>query len=139
MLVSRYGCKDLIQKLLMIRVRDRRRLVPFRLVKAMAKEYAKGFYASEAWHKCRLGYIAHRRGIDGGICEECGESLGYIVHHRKHISPANINKPEITLGWDNLEYVCKECHERIHDKCSGENSQRRIYFTPNGEPELVPS
>ena len=33
----------------------------------MAREFAKGFYASEAWRKCRLGYIRHRRSVDGGL------------------------------------------------------------------------
>lgn len=104
----------------------------------MAHEYAKAFYESEAWRKCRLGYISHRRAIDGGLCEECKEQLGYIVHHKKHISPSNINNPDITLSFGNLEYVCKACHDKIHDYCGRATSSRKIYFDELGNPVQTP-
>ena len=105
----------------------------------MAHEYAKGFYASEAWHKCRLGYISHRRSVDGGLCEECHENLGYIVHHREHITPRTVNDPIVTLSWDNLEYVCKDCHDKIHDYCGRSHDghdghDRKIVFDELGNP-----
>lgn len=102
----------------------------------MAHDYAKQFYASEAWHRCRLGYISHRRSIDGGMCEECREHPGYIVHHREHLSPANIQDPEVSLNWDNLEYVCKDCHDRIHDHCGRDRGGigRKIFFDDQGNP-----
>lgn len=101
----------------------------------MAKEYAKEFYASEAWHRCRLGYIRKRQGIDGGMCEECGELPGYIVHHKHHITPGNIDDPRITLSFDNLMYVCKNCHEKIHSYCGRENPGiRRVVFDSAGNP-----
>ena len=102
----------------------------------MAHEYSKGFYASEAWRKCRLGYISHRRSVDGGLCEECHENLGYIVHHREHITPRTVNDPRVTLSWDNLEYVCKDCHDKIHDYCgrSHDGHDRKIVFDEFGNP-----
>lgn len=108
----------------------------FVLEESMAHEYAKGFYASEAWHKCRLGYISHRRSVDGGLCEECHENLGYIVHHREHITPRTVNDPRVTLSWDNLEYVCKDCHDKIHDYCgrSHDGHDRKIVFDEFGNP-----
>ena len=103
----------------------------------MAREYAKGFYASEAWHKCRLGYISHRRSVDGGLCEECKEALGFIVHHRTKITARNVNDPRITLSWNNLEYVCKACHDRIHDYCDrSDKPERKITFDASGNPVL---
>ena len=48
----------------------------------MAKEFAKAFYHSRQWKKCRDSYIRQRIGIDGGLCELCQSSLGYIVHHK---------------------------------------------------------
>lgn len=102
----------------------------------MAREFAKGFYASEAWRKCRLGYIRHRRSVDGGLCEECRENPGYIVHHKEHITPRTINDPRVTLSWDNLEYVCKDCHDRIHEYCGRSHSgnDRKIIFDESGNP-----
>ena len=101
----------------------------------MAKEFAKDFYSSERWHKVRLGYISHRRSVDGGLCEECHANPGYIVHHRIHLTPANIRKPEIAVDWSNLEYVCKSCHEKIHEKEA--NNTRKIIFNEKGEPVLA--
>ena len=77
----------------------------------MAKDWAKAFYKSVAWQKCRAAYIAERIAIDGGLCEECGEELDYIVHHKVLLTPANINNPEIALNHEHLKYVCKRCHD----------------------------
>jgi 5-methylcytosine-specific restriction endonuclease McrA len=75
----------------------------------MAKEYAKRFYASRAWERCRDGYIKSVY----GLCEKCG-APGKIVHHVEHITPQTINDPEVTLNWDNLQLLCQDCHNRHH-------------------------
>ena len=41
---------------------------------------------------------------------------GEIVHHKIPIDPTNINNPDITLNWNNLQYVCRDCHAKIHDR-----------------------
>lgn len=51
----------------------------------MAKEYAKSFYKSKEWIKCRNSYITFVH----GLCERCGKP-GKIVHHKKKITPMNI-------------------------------------------------
>ena len=80
----------------------------------MAKEWAKPFYKSKAWKQCRSSYI---KSVDG-LCERClckGKIVsGYILHHKTYITPTNINDPNVTLNWDNLEYVCKRCHDNEH-------------------------
>lgn len=78
----------------------------------MAKSWAKAFYKSDAWKSCRLGYIAERKRIDGGMCETCGERLGYIVHHKIILTPHNIQDPEVALNWKYLAYECKPCHDQ---------------------------
>jgi 5-methylcytosine-specific restriction endonuclease McrA len=77
----------------------------------MAQEWAIKFYNSTAWEKCRSAYIQSVF----GLCERCGE-LGDEVHHKIYLTPQNINDPEITLGWDNLELLCHECHTREHKR-----------------------
>lgn len=52
--------------------------------------WAARFYASGRWKKCRAGYIKFRRTIDGGLCEECRDKPGYIVHHKWALTPDNI-------------------------------------------------
>ena len=81
---------------------------------AVAKEWAKSFYKSKAWQDCREGYIQSVH----GLCERCLEKdkhvPGKIVHHKKILTPENINNPDITLSWENLELVCATCHQHEH-------------------------
>ena len=80
----------------------------------MARDFAKDFYHSKAWHDCRTAYGASRR----WLCEECYKqnklTPGTVVHHIIHLSPDNITDPAITLGWSNLELVCQDCHAKLH-------------------------
>ena len=97
------------------------------------KEYAKSFYQSKAWKRARQQVI--KRAI--GLCERCLAAglynPGVIVHHKKYITLANINNPNITLNMDNLELVCEDCHNKEH-KAKPNNRYR---FDSNGN--LLPS
>lgn len=75
----------------------------------MAREFAKSFYQSKAWKKCRQSYFISKH----GLCERCGNP-GKIVHHKIYITPENVNDPDVTLNFDNLELLCQECHNREH-------------------------
>lgn len=97
----------------------------------MARDFARGFYKSAAWLKCRAAFIAERVAIDGGICQRCGQDLGYIVHHREWLTPENLTDPEVALNHENLEYVCLACHNKIEQ---GEE-EPRVRFTPDGRVE----
>lgn len=74
------------------------------------KDYARKFYKSKAWQRCRASFIGKRQGIDGGLCEHCKKKKGYIVDHIEEITPENINDVNITLNHENLQYLCLECH-----------------------------
>lgn len=104
----------------------------------MAKEFAKKFYRSKAWKKCRKSYIAKRKSIDGGVCERCKDNIGYIVHHKEELTIYNINDSSITLNHDNLEYVCKVCHDNEHDFGRGKKSFTRKGYKFNEKGELIP-
>lgn len=75
----------------------------------MAKEYAKRFYASKAWRDTQKAYMQSKH----YVCERCGKPA-VIVHHKTYITPTNINNPEITLNWNNLEALCQDCHNKEH-------------------------
>lgn len=102
----------------------------------MAQDWARPFYNSKAWQRCRQAYIAHRITVDGGLCERCSKkgkyNLGKEVHHKIWLNPNNINNPEITLSFDNLEYLCETCHTHEH---VGKYSPTRegLKFNENGE------
>lgn len=91
------------------------------------KEYATAFYTSAAWEKCRKAYAKSV----GGLCEVCLSkgiyTPGKIVHHKIHITPENINDPNITLNWDNLCLVCVQCHNKIHEYDINPNKKRKRY------------
>ena len=97
----------------------------------MAKEYAKAFYRSKAWLKARAGYITSVN----GLCERClakGRYVpGYIVHHKQAITPKNIDDPNVTLNWDNFEYVCKACHNIEHYGSGA--TREELMFDENGD------
>lgn len=80
----------------------------------MAKPWAEKFYNSARWQHCRAAFIDSRIREDGGMCQRCHEQLGYIVHHKIYLTPLNIDDPEVSLNFDNLEYVCKDCHDAEH-------------------------
>lgn len=75
----------------------------------MAKEYAKRFYASKAWRDTQKAYMQSKH----YVCERCGKPA-VIVHHKTYITPSNINNPNITLNWNNLEALCATCHQHEH-------------------------
>lgn len=91
----------------------------------MAKDFAKAFYHSRAWQQCRDAYIASVY----GLCEACSKP-GYIVHHKVKLTPDNIHDPAITLNWDNLQYLCLECHNQIH---GGSSTVQGLEFDENGD------
>ena len=80
------------------------------------KEYAKSFYLSQAWIRCRNAYYKKAQ----GLCERClakGMYVpGAIVHHRVHLTPDNINDYDISLNEDNLELLCRNCHAEEHQR-----------------------
>ena len=82
----------------------------------MAREFAGNFYKTAAWRKLRDSYIKSV----GGLCERC-YSAGIIrhgdtVHHKIHLSPENINDPAVTMNFENLELLCRDCHAALHAK-----------------------
>ena len=75
--------------------------------------WAKEFYNSTTWKETRK-YIFNR---DFGLCVRCG-SPGEIVHHKKYLTKKNINIHSISLGEDNLELLCRDCHAIEHEGVS---------------------
>jgi len=86
-----------------------------RTVSVVAKDFARSFYSSKAWQDCRSEYAKRKH----YLCEDCLRrgiyKPGVIVHHIEELTPFNITNPEIALGFDNLELLCRECHLREHD------------------------
>ena len=104
------------------------------------KEYAKRFYKSKAWQKCRVAYAKSV----GGLCEICLANgvytPGEIVHHKNHISPETIDDPTVTLDWRNLELVCRECHRKLHEDDINPNGNAKRYSVDSfGRVTIAPA
>ena len=102
------------------------------------KEFARPLYNSHAWHLARTAYAKSR----GGLCERCLEQglfvPGEIVHHKIHLTPANINDERVTLDWNNLELLCRECHHFMHKDEYNRHKRKvgikgRYYIDNNGK------
>ncbi len=85
------------------------------------REFAKEFYRSKTWQRCRDDYGRSK----SWLCERCLDKglykPGEIVHHKQHLTPDNIGDPSVTLSWDNLQLVCRDCHAELH-----RNRERRF-------------
>lgn len=80
------------------------------------REFAEQFYKSKAWRETRKAYAKGR----AGLCERClARGIyrpGEIVHHKVHLTPENISDPLVSLCWDNLELLCRDCHGDEHKR-----------------------
>lgn len=100
----------------------------------MAQEWAKAFYKSKRWQRCKQSYIDGRILIDGGMCEECHKRAGYIVHHKIMLTPDNINDPNVSLNHNELEYVCKDCHDLFDGHGLNKGVKPLCVFDAEGNP-----
>ena len=69
------------------------------------------FYKSSVWAVAREIKI---RSVHG-LCERCGR-LGEEVHHKKRLTIDNIKDSSISINQENLELLCKDCHNKEHNR-----------------------
>jgi 5-methylcytosine-specific restriction endonuclease McrA len=79
------------------------------------------FYTTWTWRKCRKAFAESKR----NLCERCLKK-GIIqpgtkdrpleVHHKIPLTVDNVTDPKVTLNWDNLELLCKTCHDEEREK-----------------------
>ena len=73
------------------------------------------FYKSPAWHAARELKIVSFN----GLCERCGQ-IGIEVHHMERLTVDNVYDSLVSLNQDNLELLCRECHNKEHKRFSKE-------------------
>ena len=81
----------------------------------------ESFYTSWQWRKCRKAFANSK----GNLCERClkrgiiepgSRDRPLEVHHKIPLTPDNMKNPDITLGWSNLELLCKTCHDKERER-----------------------
>ena len=93
----------------------------------MARKFAKKFYDSKEWKACREAFRAFKM----GICERCGSAEGTEVHHKRELNEININDVNVTMGFDNLELLCRRCHALHHNR-GRKVTREDVCFDENG-------
>ena len=94
----------------------------------MAQLWAVSFYNSKAWKDLRQQLI-----IEAGYkCSKCGKSYllepwQLVGHHKMELTPENVDNVSIALNKDNIEVICKRCHDMVHNRY-GFNGQRKVYL-----------
>ena len=92
------------------------------------------FYTGRTWRACRAKFAESK----GGLCERClargiinagSKERPLECHHKIPLTAQNVHDPAVALNWDNLETLCKECHDQEHDK-------KRWRADANGNVEL---
>ena len=93
----------------------------------------KAFYHSAAWKNTRRNY---KQSV-GGLCERClakGMIVpADIVHHKIPLTDENVNDLSISLSWDNLQALCRQCHAEVHDDMYADRTGRRYKINNNGQ------
>lgn len=86
------------------------------------------FYKRKAWESTRELYL---KSVDG-LCEVCLAQGLYTpavhVHHKIHLNESNVDNPKIAYGFDNLEALCLECHNKEHFR----KDNKRYTFDKDG-------
>lgn len=93
----------------------------------------KAFYHSAAWKNTRRNY---KQSV-GGLCERClakGMIVpADIVHHKIPLTDENVKDLSISLSWNNLQALCRQCHAEVHDDMYAERTGRRYKINNNGQ------
>lgn len=81
------------------------------------------FYKSKAWLVARN----IKTNATQGKCERCG-AVGEEVHHKIRLMVENVNDVYISLNQDNLELLCRDCHNDEH----GRFKKQKVMFDEDG-------
>lgn len=88
------------------------------------------FYHSAAWRRLSRAFLLSKN----YICERCG-APAEIAHHRRYLTPANVDDPDFALNPANLESLCMNCHNAEHFSAGGVTAAG-LTFDDRGE--LIP-
>lgn len=125
----------------------------------MSEGIFKNFYNSRRWRRCAKAYAQSKL----YICERCGgyktgtkddgTRQRWVVHHKKPMDAVTIQDDNLAYGWDNLMFLCIECHNAIHHEMEtyskhqaltsgakllrGRGRRREVSFDENGDVIVV--
>ena len=93
----------------------------------------EAFYVSWTWRRCRKAFADSK----GNLCERCmkrgrinagSKDRPLEVHHKIPLTAENIHDQKVTLNWNNMELLCKDCHDEERER-----KQKRWKVGPDGK------
>ena len=96
------------------------------------------FYTTWTWRRCRKAYADSK----GNLCEHClkrgiiepgSKDRPLEVHHKIPLTADNYTDPKVALNWENLELLCKTCHDQERER-----KPKRWRIGPDGTVEVAP-
>lgn len=96
----------------------------------------KTFYSSQAWKDARRNY---KQSV-GGLCEECLKkgiiNPAEIIHHKIPLNADNVSDLSISLGWCNLQALCRQCHAKAHEEMYAQRTGKRYTIDEQGRVRI---
>lgn len=97
------------------------------------KPWQRRFYRSRGWQECRR-LVWERQ---NGLCADCMSRGEFTpideVHHLTPLTELNVGNPKISLDPDNCVGLCRNCHNKRHEK-GFKTEPTRVWFDEQGRP-----
>ena len=93
----------------------------------------EAFYTSWKWRKCKKAFAKSK----GNLCERClargiinagSKKRPLEAHHKIPLTDENVDDPKVSLNWDNMELLCKTCHDEERER-----KRKRWRLGPDGK------
>jgi len=103
-----------------------------------SSQEVENFYTTWTWRKCRKAFAESK----GNLCERClkrgiiepgSKDRPLEVHHKIPLTAENVTNPKVTLNWENLELLCKTCHDQEQER-----RQKRWRIASDGSVMIPP-
>lgn len=99
----------------------------------MALDPIHAFYCRKEWldlaQACKIK--------SGGVCSRCGsinDMSELRPHHKIELTLENVDDPRIALNPDNIEVLCRECHDLAHPHHFGNFIGQKHVYLVHGSP-----
>lgn len=97
----------------------------------------RSFYNTMAWQNTSKAY---KKSV-GGLCERCMAkgivTPAEIIHHKTPLTDDNINDLNISLSWDNLQALCRQCHAEAHEEMYRQRTKKRYRIDRQGRVVIL--
>lgn len=90
---------------------------------AARTEKCEKFYHSTLRRKTRKAFLESVN----YTCANCGK-VGNLVHHKIPLDDKKVDDVRFSINFDNLECLCKSCHDSIHHRLEGRNGNENPHF-----------